>query len=184
MRIFIGIELPQEIEEYLELIQQKVKTECVSGNFTRKENFHLTLRFIGETEVGQIKALKQALDNAVSNFRSFNLSLSQLGQFRRGNKHIIWVGLKPESALDSLHSSIETALVAIGYPKESRGFSPHITLGREVVFMKDFNSFGQHVRICSKTVPVNRIILFESTRINGVLTYKPLYAKDLQNSEI
>jgi len=181
MRVFIGIEFPREVKEYLEQLQQDIKIKCKSGNFTRKENFHLTLRFIGEAEAGLINELKRGIDDAVLQFECFNMELGRLGQFARGNKHIIWVGIKPNKNLNALHSRLEASLEAIGFPKDQKGYTPHVTLAREAVLKEDLNNILQLVKVSNMTIPIHKITLFESTRANGVLTYRPVYAKELHN---
>ncbi|HEX2924913.1 MAG TPA: RNA 2',3'-cyclic phosphodiesterase, partial [Ruminiclostridium sp.] len=92
MRVFFAIEFDEDIKSYFSEIQEKVRKYCLSGNFTLKENFHLTLRFMGEQSEGQIEKLKEVLRDAAET-HSFELKLEKMGSFRKGNRSIIWLGL-------------------------------------------------------------------------------------------
>lgn len=178
MRVFLAIEFTEEIKEYLYKTQQRVKKYSSKGNFANKDNFHLTLRFIGEIKENELNKLKEAIDNTALNQEDFQLRFNELGQFPRGNKRIIWVGLKPEERLDLLYSHLESQLEKHGYPKEERKFVPHITLGREVFLEKEFKEIESQIMMENMEMNVHKISIMESTRINGQLTYIPIYVKE------
>ncbi len=177
MRVFLGVEFTDEIKEHLYICQQVVKEYSTKGNFTRKENFHLTLRFIGEVKESELNKLKEVIDNTALNQETFQLRFNELGQFPRGNKRIIWVGLKPEERLDILYFHLEHELEQQGYSKEERKFVPHITLGREVVLADEFNTIASSIQVSNEIITVNKISIMESGRKNGELSYIPIYTK-------
>ena len=182
MRVFIAIEFEQHIKDYLYSIQKQIMNYSSSGNFTRPENFHLTLKFIGEMQPSYVKDITAAMAEAVKTCNPFKLYPDGLGNFPRGNKMIVWMGLKGElDRLNHLFSRLEMALSDIGIAMETRRYSPHITLGRQVSLTVDFPKLAKDIfPDSSSVIEVSRISLMESTRKNGRLTYIPLYVQSLQ----
>ncbi len=208
MRLFFAIEFKEELKEFLFNIQQDVREHCMGGNFTSKDNFHLTLRFIGEQSPSQAEQLIAVLKdtaisfkNSINSFKDselkltkklqpmqdggspefeigvntfgFQLRLNKIGKFDRGNKKIIWVGLKRSRELENLYNKLENTLLNYGYSKEDRGFNPHITLAREVK-IEDFEQVVNKIEINTLPINVNAISLMESKRIDNKLCYVPL----------
>lgn len=179
MRVFFAIELDYGIKDYLSEIQNEVKSHCISGKFSYKENFHLTLRFIGEQNVQQVENLKQVLKD-VAGSSEFELRLDKLGSFRKGNRSIIWVGLKESLQLQKLYNNMENSLSQKGYEKEDRSYNPHITLAREVKI--EHFSFVEKTEIEKLTFKVKAISLMESKRVNDKLAYVSLERAELQKN--
>ncbi|SKC48942.1 RNA 2',3'-cyclic phosphodiesterase [Maledivibacter halophilus] len=180
MRVFIAIELDDNLRQYIFQKQQIVKKNSRKGNFSRKENFHLTLKFIGEVSIEETQYIKKAIDKTASIFSPFKMNLGELGYFPRKNRKIIWIGTSQgNKRLQQLFNIMDQNLNVFGFEREVRGLKPHITLAREVVLKKDFNSLSQEIIIENKELIVEKISLMESTRINGVLTYRPIYRKKL-----
>lgn len=177
MRVFLAIEFPEDIKDYLAQVQQLVREQSVAGNFTLRDNFHLTLRFIGEIELEELEKLKTAVDRAALHSNNFQLILNKLGQFPRGRKQIIWVGIQPNEELNQLYNNLAAAMERQGYPPEEKTYVPHITLGRQVVLKEELNIINQRLSLDKVTVPVSKISLMESTRIKGRLTYIPIYTQ-------
>lgn len=94
---------------------------------------------------------------------------------------IVWVGLKGElDRLNHLYSRLETSLSDIGIARETRKYSPHITLGRQVALSGDFSKLAKDISPdCNSVIEVSRITLMESTRKDGRLTYVPLFVQSL-----
>lgn len=178
MRTFIAIELDKLIKEYLWEQLQSIKEYISKGNFTSQENFHLTLNFLGEVTPNQIDILKEAINSVAINLQPFTLKLDRLGQFCRGNTHILWVGTNKSTKLEAIFNSLKNTLESYGFLMEKRGLNPHITLGREVVLKVNFEQLYHKIDIQPKEVCVDKISLMESTRIDGKLKYIPIYTKN------
>lgn len=170
MRVFFAIEFDEPIKEYLYEIQNELREHCRGGNYTHKENFHLTLRFMGEQDQKQIEQLKAVLDNTAREMKEFQLWLGKPGCFDRGSKKIIWLGLQKSGELQALYNRLEEQLQSSGYPKEGRLYRPHITLVRETR-SDDFNETASKIKTRGFPVRVKFISLMESTRIDNKLTY-------------
>jgi 2'-5' RNA ligase len=178
MRVFFAIEFDEDMKTYFSEIQEKVRDYCLAGNFTLKENFHLTLRYIGEQNEVQVRTLMNVLKDAAC-VSSIELLLNKLGSFSKGNKSILWMGLQKNSQLQQLYNRLEDALQDCGYDREGRSYSPHITLAREVRF-EDFKSLFDRVQESRLTIKVKSISLMESKRVNNKLCYIPLKREKLQ----
>lgn len=181
MRLFFAIEFDNETKEYIKEVQNIIRENSVKGNFSHEENFHLTLKFMGEIEQGNLTKLKSSLDRAVEQIDPFSFKFNKLGFFTKESKKIVWIGIKNEDkVLDRLYNTLEAILYENGFPKDFRGYSPHITLSRETVFKTGFDEQLGKIKINSKEIKVNKVSLMESTRINGKLTYRAIYIKEIQ----
>ena len=132
MRAFIAIELSDEIKESLARLQKRLKESAADIKWVDPHNVHLTLKFLGDIEDAKIEDIKTLLDNAASQFSAFEIKLSALGAFpNEKNPRVIWVGLSSGVAeSEKIAASIESGAEKIGFPKEDRPFSAHLTLGR------------------------------------------------------
>lgn len=93
--------------------------------WVRPEHYHLTLKFLGETELPVAEAL-----SAVAHPR-FTLTFASVGRFPpRGQAKVVWIGVRPDPSLQELFGKVEQALEPLGVAREKRRFQPHLTLGR------------------------------------------------------
>ncbi len=175
MRLFIAVCFNEEVKDSLQKTTEQLKNMSVSGNFTKRENFHLTLHFIGETS--KVSTLKNVLDAV--DFSPFKMRISRCGFFRRDGGDIYWMGIEENSALDELHSALSVQLRKNGFKTESRPFRPHLTLGREVVIT---DRFDKRRIVCEENVvSVDSVHLMKSERIGGKLIYTSIYEKKANN---
>lgn len=79
IRVFIAIDFDKATKSYLENIKNKLEDYCIKGRFTRIENFHMTLQFIGELEQHVLPSLLITLQKCISKHDTFSLSLDKLG---------------------------------------------------------------------------------------------------------
>lgn len=178
MRVFIAIELDNEVKKFLHNVQEEVKTRSLKGNFTRYNNFHLTLKFIGNVTQKQIDNLMNLIDEVASKVQPFTFKISDIGVFKRSNKSIVWLGIsKGKNNLQYLSNNLEDVVESYDFEKDNRKFKPHITLAREVVFSDEGII---NIPLYDKEIEVNSISLMLSHRVNGVLTYECIYNKKLK----
>ncbi len=181
MRVFIAVELDDYIKKYIANIQKNVKEYTLKGNFTHLNNFHLTLRFIGEVEEAEIVKLKDAIDQTTLEIKPFTIRLGNLGCFPKKTKKILWLGLSEgEQYIRSLFLKLENNLEKKGYAREERGIKPHITIGREVRLKTDFNNICDILNVDEKQISISQISLMESKRVEGELRYMPTYISDMK----
>ncbi len=179
MRTFIAIELEEEVKEHLSNIQTETQKLCRRGNYTPKENFHLTLHFLGEVEEEDLDYLQEAIHETARRNRPFTLALDKVGFFPKGNKGVLWAGLEKSNQLQRLFSTLEKSLEQQGFARERKGLSPHITLGREVEPQRSFLDVQKGVRVESMRISVRSISLMESVRRGPKLAYVPLFRQNL-----
>jgi 2'-5' RNA ligase len=139
----------------------------------KREQLHLTLRFIGDVEDDLLDTLSDAL--AQVRAAPFAFQLQGLGQFPpRGTPRVIWAGVKAPPDLQRLHGQIESVLRPLDIEPEDRSFSPHITLARlkEAPSSESLRQFfGQHIHFKSVPIPVSRITLYSSVLAPAGPTY-------------
>ena len=125
MRLFVGIDLPWEVRERLDALDGHIP----GARWVPVDNFHLTLRFIGEVGKHQAEEIDHAL--AALRGRGLALTLSGVGTFAKGGRETtLWAGVGRNPQLEHLQNKVETALQRIGLEAERRRFTPHVTLAR------------------------------------------------------
>jgi 2'-5' RNA ligase len=159
MRLFVALDLPWSLRERLAAMAGGLP----GARWVPPENYHLTLRFIGETPAHRAEEIDHAL--AALRGRGFSLQLAGMHTFQKaGRATALWVGVERNPQLDHLQGKIETALKRIGLEPERRRFTPHVTLARLdnapeaklVAYVQAHNLFR------SEPVPVEHFTLFSS----------------------
>ena len=166
MRTFIAIELEKEIRNALFQIQEELESSQADIKWVKPENIHLTLKFLGEVEETKIPEIIQRLQECGGQIKPFTIRISGLGAFPGlKSARVIWVGVKEDTdELTKLAKMIEDSLVKLGFPKEGRKFSAHLTLGR-LRSNKNKDKLGQKlekIKIPELSQRINSIALFES----------------------
>ena len=167
MRLFIAINFNDATLSGLIALRDGLRDKAVRGRFSASENLHLTLVFLGECDAKQEAAAKAAMDEV--NFEPLNVTIDRVGRFRRDGGDIWWAGVRVNEQLLNLHRDLTDKLTAAGFELEKRRYSPHITLGREVVtkeLPRKIEPFGE---------TVSAIELMKSERVRGKLTYTAIH---------
>lgn len=175
MRLFIAINFSEENLNILRDTADLLRRNSTSGNFTRTENFHITLAFLGEISGARVSGIRHIINEAVMDMTPFEFSIGGLGRFRRTGGDIYWLGVEKTPELMELADRLNKKLRAANYSVEDRAFKPHLTLGREVILCCKPEILATPRLSCK----VNRISLMKSERIRGVLTYTEIYGKEL-----
>lgn len=175
VRLFIAINFDEEIITTLNRAVQRLKDASAAGNFTRAENLHLTLVFIGETR--DVPAVKEAMMQVHG--LPFDLKIKGLGKFGRGGKDIYWLGVDRCAELSEIQKTLSEALCEKGFAIEQREYRPHLTLGREVVLLENFDKIAFEKAFGTITQEVKTIDLMKSDRIGGRLTYTKIFSVPL-----
>jgi 2'-5' RNA ligase len=183
MRLFIAINPSYDEKTRLQSSQDKIKQISAKGNFTRLDNLHLTLVFLGETDISLINSIKQITAEAVAlwNGNPFAIIFDHLGRFTnmRGGD-IWWLGTQNSLQLNTLQRQISLALEQAGFPIEKRKFKPHLTLARRVRLKTNIPEKAQTpLQKDACAVLAKRVSLMKSESIDGVLTYSEIWSCDL-----
>lgn len=125
MRLFVGIDLPWSLRERLTIMHGGIP----GARWVPTENFHLTLRFIGEVAAHEAEEIDIAL--SALRGRGFPLTLASVGTFAKGGRETtLWAGVERNPALEHLQTKVETAMKRAGLAPKRRRFTPHVTLAR------------------------------------------------------
>jgi 2'-5' RNA ligase len=132
MRAFIAIDLDQSIKSELSALVSRLARSRAEVRWVKLQGMHLTLKFLGEVSAdSEVPRLEKALRAAVQGTEKFELTLSGTGAFPDLRRpRVLWVGVEPCPALDSLQGRVESFLEKEGFLREERPFKPHLTLGR------------------------------------------------------
>lgn len=161
MRLFIGLPFPPAVRCSLWEKGQKLKENSSRCRLTAEDNFHLTLRFIGETPPQTLDVLERVLLVTAKNTAAFSLTISGWGRFSRGEEAIVWAGVTQGRApLTQLYQELNQNLAKAGFPQETRAYHPHITISRQTRLQADFTSLPP----ITESVFVDTIALYHSHR--------------------
>ena len=162
MRLFIAIEIPEDIKEYLTSIQEKIYMNSNKIRFVKKEQIHLTLKFLGEVQPNIADEIKDNLKRI--NFNPFSVVLDNLDIFPNDSYiRVIWVGLKPEQPILELQKSIDGSLKKLF--KKEKNFKAHVTLAR-VKYIENKDNFIDKlktIKVENKKIGISNFKLIKST---------------------
>jgi len=133
IRSFIAIELPDQLKQELSQLQSKLKAGKQPGvKWVDPYGVHLTLKFLGNIAINRTGEITKAIEEAAKGTTPFHLEVKQLGVFPNLRRvQVVWVGISGEvDKLSQLQQRIESNLSHLGFAKESRSFTPHLTLAR------------------------------------------------------
>jgi RNA 2',3'-cyclic 3'-phosphodiesterase len=130
MRLFVALQIPSAVKEEISALLEQLRAASPQTSWVRSENLHVTLKFIGEAPETKLGAICDAL-STIRSGRPATLDFRGLGYFP-GEKHprVLWAGIAASANLKTLASDIEHAMEGLGFPREERTFSPHLTLTR------------------------------------------------------
>ena len=165
MRLFIAINFNDALTNALISMQDAIWDAGVDGNYTKEENLHLTLAFIGE--YGDPGRVNDALQSV--SFTPFPLALEGVGAF----EGLWWAGLRASDELNALAKRLRRALADANVPFERKRFSPHITLIR-----RPSKSALPPIEVPKASMTVRRVSLMSSDRGKNGMIYTEIGAVD------
>jgi 2'-5' RNA ligase len=175
MRLFIAINFSERIKDALCETIADLMTASRRGRFTRRDNLHLTLAFIGETD--RVDDIIDVMDEARDDISEskVRITLSGAGAFTRKGGDIHWIGVEHTPELKRLAQCIASGLRDGGFDIEKRKFTPHVTIGREVRLHAD-----ARITAPMASMDVKSISLMRSDRSQGELVYTELASVPLR----
>ena len=134
IRAFIAIDIPSDVRMALGEAQARLKRAhvAVKISWTKVDNLHLTLQFLGYIEESVVEKIKVALEAVARLHGAFELAVHGAGAFPNENRpRIIWIGcVDANCKLKTLAAAVQAAMQPLGFEPEHREFSAHLTLGR------------------------------------------------------
>lgn len=178
IRTFIAIEIPASIQQQIALLQNRLKSVGGGISWVKTNNIHLTLKFLGDVPANLMQQVIEATEKACGEIKSFNLEIKGTGFFPDMKRpRVVWVGCEENSgSLQKIHQNLDLLLSNIGFKKESRRFSPHLTIGR----VKDQRKIGdilnlmQQVPFKTEQFVASEVIVMKSQLHPAGSIYTPL----------
>jgi 2'-5' RNA ligase len=176
MRLFTAIDIPADVLLRLERLVSLLRPEALI-KWSPLDNFHITTKFIGEWQEGRIEELHEALLDAAPR-PPFEVELRSLGWFpNERSPRVLWAGVYGGDGLKELARDTEEALVKLGIDRETREFSPHLTLAR-IKNPVPLRALRQRVAELHNTIigkfQVSRFALFRSDPGSNSSIYRKL----------
>ncbi len=157
-RLFTGVEIPDSVAERLSFLRGGLP----GARWISAENYHLTLRFVGDIDMVAAEAIAETLTRIRRN--AFSIRITGLCALGTRKPHAIVARLEPSPALAELQAEHERLMQRIGLPPEGRKYTPHITLAR----LRNANTrdIADYLTLrggfSAGPLPVDRFVLFSS----------------------
>ncbi len=175
MRLFTALELNAKVIQNLTELVRRLRP-CAPIKWVHPQNMHVTLKYIGDWQVGRLEELVRSL-NQVKLPMALNVPLAGLGFFPNArNPRVFWAGAENTPALRQLASQVDAELQRLGIAPEVRPYHPHLTLGR-IVENEPLDELHHVIEDLPSrefgTISPDRFVLFEST----LTAAAPIYRK-------
>ncbi len=192
IRAFIAVDLSPELKQALAQLSQELRERM--GHLPLKwvppENIHLTLKFLGDISVRNLRLIQEMLARETALYPPFEFSAGTLGAFpNTRHPRVIWVGVEGPQVLYQLQEGIERVMARLGYPPDSRAFFPHLTLARmaRTARAEDIRNLGlllrkENVGYLGST-RVDEVHLYQSDLRPSGAVYTRLFSAPLRPSE-
>ena len=184
MRIFVGIDLKPTLKSEIIKLQSKIKPSAVKGNWKNEDDFHLTLKFLGDISEEQLTGLFETLEKINGQFNPFSIHLNGLDVFGSAVPspvtgltpvRVLWLSLDGDlEALNDLYFVIENALCDYGFAKDYRPYAPHVTLGQDIKLAGTLETLKAAFEPFDERIDVDAVTVFNSEVVGGKRVYTPL----------
>jgi len=184
-RLFIAADISNEARKFASNMIASLRADFPVNavSWSKPENLHITIKFLGETEEAAENRLIERLSSIAASYQTFNLRLEKPEML---GKRVVSVAVRSDSpTVFSLEMVIDTELVRLGFPREGRRFHPHLTLARirqpegTHLFTKRFLK----TQIEPLSFDVREIVLYESELRPGGSIYRKVDTFKLSASE-
>lgn len=175
MRLFYAVMLDENCKTALDACCRALGPYLEKGRFTRPENLHLTLVFLGEADLDGAKSCLHRLQAS-----PFEIAIAGLGRFCQPGGDVLWAGVQPKEGLLRAQKNLEALARQAGFPVEDRPYRPHLTLARGVRLIPETNLADLDPLLPNCGMQVKAVSLMESRRENGRLRYIERERKSLE----
>lgn len=177
-RLFIAVPVSSEIQQWLSAWMSDLQRLAAFRRWTHPLDYHLTMKFLGETAEEKIPSIIEQLNRKVANKTPFTLTMQDLGHFGPPKSpSVLWAGIGGDTdRLLSIYNDTEEAVLELGWPREQRSYHPHLTLARQYKGSVPYSDLKLPSPYQSGHHPawtVDRILLYRS-HLNRKPMYEPL----------
>ncbi len=132
VRTFVAVEIDPAVRSRAARLIDTFRSAAADVKWVDPKNMHLTVKFLGDVDVREIHQVCAAVQRATADVVPFSLEIRGAGAFPDTRRpRTIWVGVRQGlGEMTALNQRVESALEALGFPREGRAFSAHLTLGR------------------------------------------------------
>jgi len=185
MRMFVAIPVPDSVKQHARMFRNELGASRADIKWVEYENYHLTLKFLGEVDTASLPTIKKSLRMAADSCPAFNLSVDGLGFFpNRMRPRVIWLGIRGEmEKAEFLGERVDAYLASAGF-EEEKEHRFHLTLGRVRNDSKisDLLKIAEHMAGKEKlsSFKVERIYLMKSSLTPGGPEYSKMETYELK----
>lgn len=178
MRAFFCLPLPVAVREAAAAAADRIRRETnIQASWVRLDNYHVTLRFLGDVEADWLPDIEQAAVRAARGVEPWVTPLARLGAFPDvARARVLWIGGEAPAGFLRVADALEEALSDLGFPREPSPTVAHVTLAR-VKSRPDVRLEGllrSHSLWRPMQVPAEEIVLMQSELEPGGARYTPL----------
>lgn len=176
MRTFLALELPEQFKDETAVVARQLSA-VIDARYTPRENYHITLAFLGEMSETEVRGAINALEEAASAVPPIPLLPDGIGKFGRSHNATLWLGIAKVPEIMKLAETLRRALNERGIDFDEKAFLPHITLARHANIPK-----AQLPQLLfPQEAKAIKVTLFKSTLNKNGAIYKPLRTVKLDN---
>ncbi|MEM7478636.1 MAG: RNA 2',3'-cyclic phosphodiesterase [Planctomycetota bacterium] len=183
-RVFAAVEIGEPARSIMGRLMRKLETRVDHVRWTPLDQFHLTLKFLGEVDNRQLPEICQRLKSCAQAVSPFAVEVRGLGSFPEAKPpRVLWAGVEQGSdSLQSLNESLNQSFAEMGFAIEPRRFTPHLTLGR-IGKGIDYELLAECIAETTSKVEtrfeVDELVLMSSERERGRYAYQSIEYAEL-----
>jgi 2'-5' RNA ligase len=170
IRAFIAVNLSPDVLDRIEQVASDLKKrmDTVPIRWVPADTIHLTLKFLGNVSTANLEILKDILGKVVATHHECDISVGGIGVYPKAhNPRVIWVGMKVPQELINLQHELEIETARLGYSREHRPFSPHLTFGRV-----SRNASADDVHVIAEILDNYKVGFLGATRLRTVYLFR------------
>lgn len=185
LRTFVAIETNDKLKILLTDTIEKLKKMGFKGNWTKPENLHLTLFFLGNLNIHKIADVAYKMGERISGFPTFVYEITKLGYFaQEDNLKSLWFEVHGEKTLEGIYSEVKKSIIYSSIDVSNEIFIPHITVGRIKKYPEHWKTLLESIEFEKIEVSVDSVGLYSSTLTKRGPIYKKMYTIDFEGGAI
>ncbi len=186
IRCFVAIDVAEEVRQRLVAFAQDLAQSGADVRWVRPEGLHVTLKFLGPVAEAELPAICEAVQNVAGARSPWTIVVRDLAAFPSLRRpRVLWAGVRDDGQVSSLASALEEALERLGFAREDRPFTPHITLGR-VNSLRGWEKLEERLKNNLASLwgesKVDKVIVYRSDLKPTGAVYTPLWTTFLKEN--